>query len=293
METAAMQSLFDRLGMAMANAMRDRKISKGERANIKGISSQIEAEGKLLMNLLGNMGLGFKEAPDFSKMDLSKLWEKFAKNPKNKELVAEIKARLRIDVEDFKSQVVSAFDSDNLADFQTKLGVGIKQTVRDGLIAAFMESAAMKPLLDKLSNQAMDALKDGKVTQKELDGLTKTGDKIKGTGSKFFELLDQLGLGFKDLNDQLATTSESLTNVPSGFKVALTRFQVSDAVQRPRADFTTQATGGGGVAEQFKGAVINIRMPEGSNVDDILREMERRGGIKAGGQYGSPVGGRY
>jgi hypothetical protein len=73
--------------------------------------------------------------------------------------------------------------------------------------------------------------------------------------------------------------------------VALTRFQVSDAVQRPRADFTTQV-GGGGVAEQFKGATINIQMPEGSNVDDILSELERRGGIKAGGEYGSPVGGR-
>lgn len=204
METAAMQGLFDRLGMAMASAVRDRKITGSEHKNIKGISSQIEAEGKVLMQLLQSIGLGFKEKVDKSTSSLQKLWEKYRKNPNNKKVVEEIKARLSTDVDTFKSSIASAFDSDVLADFNTKLGVGVKQVVRDGLIAAFMESAAMKPLLDKLSNDTMKAMKDGKLTKNGLSGLLKTGDKIKDVSGTFFGVLDDLGLSFKDLNDQLA-----------------------------------------------------------------------------------------
>src|SRR5690606_33604773 len=136
----------------------------------------------------------------------------------------------------------SAFQAENLEDFTSSIERELKMRVRNALITAFLESAAMQPLFDALSNAIFEAVRDGVVTAGELDAIEDIISQITDKSAAFFEVLDQLGLGMKDLADTTREVNESLRNVPSGFKIALRRFEVQDPVPMARGGIATRPT---------------------------------------------------
>lgn len=130
LETAAMSAVLKRLSDAIFNAMRDGNVNAEELAGIKELGKEAQKLAGEFYKVLENAGLtatkegGKKEAPDMSKWNLDKLFAERARaaekgnKKRREEIELEIKARLKIDVNTFKSSITSAFDSDTVADFR-------------------------------------------------------------------------------------------------------------------------------------------------------------------------------
>src|SRR5690606_28869143 len=118
----------------------------------------------------------------------------------------------------------------------------LKMKVRNALITAFLESAAMAPLFESLSDAIMEAVRDGVLSAGELDAIEDIISEITDNSAAFFEVLDELGLSMEDLTDTTREVNESLRNVPQGFKIALTRFRVQDPIPMAEGGIVTSPT---------------------------------------------------
>src|SRR5690606_40770843 len=85
---------------------------------------------------------------------------------------------------------------------------------------------------------------------------------ITDKSAAFFEVLDQLGLGMKDLADTTKGVNESLRNVQSGFKVALARFRAATPVQSFATGGYVPPTPGGRIVRVAEGGEGEYIVPE-------------------------------
>ncbi len=71
-------------------------------------------------------------------------------------------------IEDLKRDIESALmKSDSLEAFGENLEETIKDRIKQGIITAFLETAAMKALFKKIADEMNEAMKDGEVTEEE------------------------------------------------------------------------------------------------------------------------------
>src|SRR5690606_12161412 len=143
------------------------------------------------------------------------------------ELEERIREALGIGWRELASGVRSAFQAENLEDFTSSIERALKTRVRDAMITAFLESATMAPLFQELSDRIFAAIRDGVVTAGELDAIEDVISQITDKSAAFFEVLDELGLSMEDLSNTTKALNRSLRNIPIGYRVERTLFEVS------------------------------------------------------------------
>lgn len=158
------------------------------------------------------------------------------------QLIEDFKSVLGITVSDLVSSVRSAFSAETVEAFSAQLETSLLMHVRNALIAGFLESAAMRPLFEMLSDQIFEAVRDGVTSAGELDAIRDTISQISDHSEQFYSVLDELGLGMKDLKKSVDSVNSALRNVPSGFKIALRRFQVADPIPLAEGGIVTRPT---------------------------------------------------
>lgn len=158
------------------------------------------------------------------------------------QMIDDFKSALGITVSDLVSSVRQAFSAETAEEFSAQLETSLMTHVRNALIAGFLESAAMRPLFEMLSNQIFEAVRDGVTSAGELDAIRDTISQISDRSEQFYSVLDELGLGMKDLNKSVDSVNSALRNVPSGFKIALRRFQVADPIPLAEGGIVTRPT---------------------------------------------------
>ncbi|WP_461365747.1 phage tail tape measure protein, partial [Candidatus Darwinibacter acetoxidans] len=216
------------------------------------------------------------------------------------QLIEDFKGALGITVSDLVGSVRQAFSAETVQEFSEQLETSLMTHVRNALIAGFLESAAMRPLFEMLSNQIFEAVRDGVTSAGELDAIRDTISQISDHSEQFYSVLDELGLGMKDLNKSVDSVNSALRNVPSGFKIALRRFQVADPIPLAEGGIVTRPTfamvGERGpeavipLGEAGKRIVVEVNV-EGSIYADDFEDRVRRAVVKGArdaglGRYG-------
>jgi uncharacterized membrane protein len=216
------------------------------------------------------------------------------------QLIEDFKSVLGITVSDLVGSVRQAFSAETVQEFSEQLETSLMTHVRNALIAGFLESAAMRPLFEMLSNQIFEAVRDGVTSAGELDAIRDTISQISDRSEQFYSVLDELGLGMKDLNKSVDSVNSALRNVPSGFKIALRRFQVADPIPLAEGGIVTRPTfamvGERGpeavipLGEAGKRIVVEVNV-EGSIYADDFEDRVRRAVVKGArdaglGRYG-------
>ena len=216
------------------------------------------------------------------------------------QLIEDFKSVLGITVSDLVSSVRSAFSAETVDAFSAQLETSLLTHVRNALIAGFLESAAMRPLFETLSNQIFEAVRDGVTSAGELDAIRDTISQISDHSEQFYSVLDELGLGMKDLKKNVDSVNSALRNVPSGFKIALRRFQVADPIPLAEGGIVTRPTfalvgerGPEAVVplDEAGGKVVVEVHVEGSIYADDFEDRVRRAVVKGArdaglGRYG-------
>lgn len=134
--------------------------------------------------------------------------------------------------------------------------------------------------------------------QTMVDGFIESGDTTETAFKKASAEFESLGLltntvndAFEDLNEEVKKTTAALTNVPSGFKTALARFQATDAaILSPALEFG----GIGDVGERgtekgdtIAGSVFNIGTIQANDPEDLVRMMREEGEFERFAESGS------
>ncbi|NLM42377.1 MAG: hypothetical protein GX199_08760 [Firmicutes bacterium] len=234
---ATIAKLEDRLGQVTAAGA---IVGGGVGAVIGGIVGG--PVGALIGGLLGGL-LGGSTAKKNQQQKIQALTEQLeAQRRALEQLIEDFKSALGLTVGDLVGTVQQAFSTETVEDFAKRLETSLLHHVRDALIAGFLESAAMRPLFETLSDQIFEAVRDGVATAGELDTIRDVISQISDRSEQFFVVLDELGLGMKDLSDTVKGVNEALRNVPTGFKIALRRFHAADPIPMAEGGIVTRPT---------------------------------------------------
>ena len=120
-----------------------------------------------------------------------------------------------------------AFSADTFEGFVDSFSLSLENAVRDAMITAFLDSAAIKPLMDMMTGIIEDIALDG-YTEERRNALRNIMDSVTDASGALYELLLDLGIATEHVKDEFENVSESFRNVPRGFKVALERFSAAD-----------------------------------------------------------------
>ncbi len=93
-----------------------------------------------------------------------------------------------------RSAFKSAFSETSLVEAIQGFSKSLQQTVRDAIVNGFMESAAMKPLFDRLSAAISAAMADGIMSASEWANIQGLSEPIKEQMQRLWEMLKDLGL---------------------------------------------------------------------------------------------------
>jgi tape measure domain-containing protein len=138
-----------------------------------------------------------------------------------------IKAQIGTTLDSMGQALGSAFDTTRYEDFTAKFGQNLEATTKKALISAFMASDAIRPLLDNLSNVISQAVLDGKLSDAERQSIVGLYSQITAQSSTFYQALQDLGIATEGVAGNMDALGEALRNVPTGFKVAAARWDVS------------------------------------------------------------------
>ncbi len=149
------------------------------------------------------------------------------------EVPTSIKNMLGITTSDITSAVREVFSAENAEEFTSTFGLKMKEIMRTLQLENFLQGE-MKPFFTQMSDalkNAMDTASAGgsKITDAEMAAIKAIQEQIYGKSSAFFEVLDQLGLGMSDLAETTSQATESLKNMPSGFKYATNQYAIAQA----------------------------------------------------------------
>jgi len=138
-----------------------------------------------------------------------------------------IKEVLGTTISDIARSLASAFSAETYDDFVSGFARTLREQTQRALITAFMASETVRPLLENLSDIITFAVEDFKITAEEQAGIESAFEQIVETAKPFYEALKSLTFASEDAADGMDKVSGALRNIPSGFKVALRRFQVA------------------------------------------------------------------
>lgn len=95
----------------------------------------------------------------------------------------------------------------------------MRDVLRDQIIKAFVEGSVMQRFFAPFSNYLDHALEDGILSPEELAQLEGIFANAEGPLQELWRALQELGLGFDNLNDAVTDVTASLSNVPQVFKI--------------------------------------------------------------------------
>lgn len=222
-----------------------------------------------------------------------------AKNLQKKidEIIGQVKTNLKITIGDLADDVRSAFSAKTIEEFTSNLKQSVYSKVKDALIQAWMASSAVTPLFSQLSNAIFNAIQDGVMTTAEVGGIKSIVGLIGEAAGTFYSSLKELGLDFEELGSTASSVSESLSNVPEGFKIALARFNAIDVPSMatggyvsPRAGGTLVRLGEGGEGEFVTpasrmggGITVNITSNDPAYIWRKIKPLIERENVRGGG----------
>lgn len=125
-----------------------------------------------------------------------------------------------------------ALDSGTFEEAWDSATLAMKNTLRDRIVEAFLESEAMKHLLQGFNDAVEHALRDGVISEGELRELERIFAESEGPLHELWNALEALGLGFNDLNESVNQVTRSMSNVPNVFLDVQAMY---DSLGRPSA----------------------------------------------------------
>ncbi len=188
-----------------------------------------------------------------------------------KGLFGGISALFKNAINDSLVNISGAFSTLTLTDFSKNLKMTIYESIRSGMIEAFMQTEQMRIPLQKLASEMNKALSDGIISQVEMTGLRSIVDEIETPATTLYTLLDQLGLSTEKLNSQFGKLSESsVLNAPGGF-----------AVEKYQKDATDRWT----ASTSYNGAIFNFSITNLSEFERIMKEIQGKSNVTSSGSY--------
>jgi hypothetical protein len=148
---------------------------------------------------------------------------------KLKDTFQKIAEMLGTAISDMADALGNAFSADTHDGFLLNFATNLEQATKQALIKAFMTGELMRPLLQSLSDFITVAVWDGVLDASEKLELKEKFQEIIGVAGPFYEALSEFDF-VKELGlatDAVRDFTDALRNVPAGFKVALTRFDVA------------------------------------------------------------------
>lgn len=136
----------------------------------------------------------------------------------------------------------------------------------------------------------LDDLVSGKVSQDIAEGLfpdipvSEFVDPVKPPLDGLADGFDEAGNSAKDMSESIKKATEALTNVPQGFKIALTRFRATNV--GPSFDSLSPA-GAAGPAGSV--VIVNVGELKSDNPDAFLAEIKRRAEFSSFANTGTPI----
>ena len=138
----------------------------------------------------------------------------------------------------------NAFSAETYQEFLNGFATNLESVVKQALIKAFMAGEAMRPLLQKLSDFITVAVWDGVLDASEKLKLAEMFHQIVGVAQPFWEALQEFDFAeaVGAATDALGEFSEALRNAPSGFKIALTRWDAASPIPMASGGIVTRPT---------------------------------------------------
>ena len=128
-------------------------------------------------------------------------------------IIPQLAEQLGTSAKDFGSDIASALnDAETFTAFSANLEDNVYSSVKSGLIAAFLASETMKPLLDKLQQSTTIAVADGILTSGELEDLKLQVTGIEEVSKPFYDALEAVGLDVLDASKSLADATDNFSS---------------------------------------------------------------------------------
>src|SRR5690606_14185843 len=205
------------------------------------------------------------------------------------DLETRIEELLGVTQRGLQGAVAGAFSASTAEDFTANIEGALTSRVRNAFVTAFLESATMAPLFERLGDAIREALVDVDISPDEMRGIRAIMDEIRDRSTPLYDLLDEMGL-LADTTERLNTQFERLVNVPLGFRaLQALRFEAATPAMVPMfqgAGLYGGGVGGGGVAIT---GPINVS-PRA--VHDVRRPMAQYRRERGVGTAGNAMRGR-
>ena len=107
------------------------------------------------------------------------------------------------------------------------------------LITALATTEPNEGLVEQLSDAVTFAVEDAKITDEERSAIMSIYNQIAAESEWFHTALQDLGIAAENAAESL---SDITRNVPAGFKIALTRFEVAEPVPMASGGIVTRPT---------------------------------------------------
>lgn len=127
-------------------------------------------------------------------------------------------------IEDLKQDIENALmRSDSLESFGENLEATIKDRIKQGIITAFLETAAMKALFKKIADAMQEAMKDEEVTTEEWEEIKRMIEEAVGNAKEVFENLPDDFWGDLPEFNKPSNTVKSITEETANVLLAIER----------------------------------------------------------------------
>jgi cytochrome c551/c552 len=128
---------------------------------------------------------------------------------------------LQEDVENLKNDLASAFEADTYEGFVENFRRTLQGRIKDAIINAFLESAMMKPIFEKLAKAVHEAFEDSELTDEEWSEIKQLMDQATGNAKEAFEKFQEL-FGELDVEKQ-TNVVKSITEETANVLLAIER----------------------------------------------------------------------
>ncbi len=203
---------------------------------------------------------------------------------------AELARALGVSADRFANAVQSAFSAQTFEDaedgmgnlvegFKTRLGSAVNDIIRSALIQRFIGDVIAQPISD-LASKVFEDITSG--AEPDMAQVQAAIEGIQEKSRPFYDMLERLGLTGNETAEALNRTMAALRNVPSGFRVALARFESTAPIPALATGGYVPATPGGRI----------VRLAEGGEGEFVVPESRMRsvgGGPAINLHFNAPV----
>lgn len=197
---------------------------------------------------------------------------------------------LSTSIDSLRGPLAGVFDTTVLDDFNRNWEVALLTSTRSALIQAFLHGEIMAPLLAEISSVMTEAALAGEdITAEQMKYLRNLVGQTGTEGAKFWEFLDELGLGLGSLTDEVNATTGAMRNVPNIWKGTMRQFDAVNpaSVGTPtwagQSAFAPSSSSSTVIVNQnIQGSILAAREVENIAVNAVNEEQARRGISRSG-----------